>query len=339
MNFLKSLKSIVNPTKIDIKDVSDTKKPVLLFNVDPKGYFDPENENLDIKDNTKITELEKHFSIPYPYIYRDDHPKIKEDVDKNKAKMIELQQEIDKLKEQKKKEPNEHSYKYDWAIEDVEKEYKRCKYYLDSMLPYRYYRYAYEVYEDIYDTIFNKLNTTRWNSDRLCKGLGSDVLDERIIDSRHPDIIITIFAGKAIIGFAYIEIKEQYTLNIKNVKKDLGKVLKITAICSDDSFQTEGGKSIKGIGTSLIDSVEKIGKVFNCNTIVVDSPRDTTTFFEKIGFASSGVGNVMIMDLYNYEIKHVIIDDTDSSKKGGKKSGKSLRKSNKKAHKHTRKSR
>jgi len=309
--------------KIDIKDILGTKKPLLVFNMGNNGYFNSKNNNDDIKDDKKIEELKKDFSIPYPFPYNNH------------------------------KEDDEFTNDYAYSS-------------------------AYKLYSDLQDNINDPLQfpILQDNPTTLCKRYGEKGYGEEIYkkyiqtgyyDSTNPDIILAITKEENrtnsqvtntrreyntniytsnIFGFAYIDIRKQFVVE--------GKVLVITAICSAEL--AKDGKSVKSIGSSLIDSIEKIGKVFNCDAILVNPPARTEGFFKKMGFEKlNGNENFMKLDLHNHGIVHTIVggstikSETGSRKgtggrkgAGSKKGGKSHKKSRKHTinpHKYTRKSR
>ena len=205
------------------------------------------------------------------------------------------------------------------------------------------------------------------NPTTLCKGYGEEIHDNRIKNKHDPDIIVAIINDaenkkgrrgiygdkynmyevgvRDVFGFAYIDIKEQYIVN--------GKTLVIKAICSAE-LETKDGKSVKSIGSFLIDSIKKIGTVFNCDAILVKPTARTVGFFKKMGFEELNDKNnkdYMILNFYNHPIVHTIvgsprslINNETGSKKGtgSRKGGKSHKKSRKHTinpHKYTRKSR
>lgn len=232
---------------------------------------------------------------------------------------------------------------------------------------------AEELYEELKDNIDSPLDIPIMYTHHttLCKGYGEGIYDNRIKNEHDPDIIVAIindaenekgrrgiFGHKYdmlnvgvsdVFGFAYIDIREQHIVK--------GKTLVINAICSAKLKTNDA--DVNGIGSFLIDSIKKIGTVFNCDAILVKPTARTVGFFKKMGFEELNDKynkkynkDYMILNLYNFEIVHNIVGDSPrnsetGSKPGSRKSTGSRKgtgskkggKLHRKPHKYTRKSR
>jgi hypothetical protein len=189
---------------------------------------------------------------------------------------------------------------------------------------------AKDAYKDIAEYIYETLEFAEWNPHiTLCKGMS--MTEETMYRS---DMIVTIVKNKKIIGFAFLEIKKDF--KIPNHKETWQKALEILMLCSDKSNTEDGKSRIKGVGSLLIESIKKIGNTFDCDGVYVNSPSDTTKFFEKMGFDKTKPDKYAFMKPeFTGMILPLKINITHTVTAGGK----SKRKSHKKKNKRTRKSR